>query len=161
MFGSGGVNRNSIVGRRIADLTRSSAQPVDHRGVESQLMKVLSSSTLSAPDFRWLYTVRRAQVGPSATYIATTTSNTVQEYALCVSELTNAGSYVSYGIDKSTIPSGFAPQPIPDGTFVLCVPHRLTDGSLVWLIVATQAVDGSCPGFTSGDIDGGTYTGAS
>lgn len=141
---SGGVNRNAIEARRVRDLARSLAQPAEMEPISSQLMKVTDYSTISSANFRYLYSVRRAQVGPSSGYTPDVTGNSLTEYALSVSELSNAGTHVSYGIAKSTIPTGFAPKPIPAGTYVLCVPHRLTDGTLVWLIVNTQAVDGVC-----------------
>ena len=141
---SGGVNRNSMEARRVRDLARALAQPAEVEPINSQLMKITDRSTIDAPTYRYLYSVRRAQVGPSATYTPDQTSDTLTEYALSVSELSNAGTTVSYGIVKSTIPAGFAPKPIPTGTYVLCVPHRLTDGTLIWLIINTQAVDGVC-----------------
>lgn len=141
---SGGVNRNAIEARRVRDLARALAQPAQVEPITSQLMKVTDRSTIDGTNFRYLYSVRRAQVGPSSGYTPAETSFTLTEYALSVSELSNAGSTVSYGIVKSTIPAGFAPKPIPTGTYVLCVPHRLTDGTLIWLIVNTQAVDGVC-----------------
>ena len=61
---------------------------------------------------------------------------------------TNASLLVSlgasYGVAIGTLPAGFAPVPIPNGTYVLCVPHRITNGTLIWLIVNTQAIDGVC-----------------
>lgn len=143
MVVSGGVNRNSPWARRGADLSRAMAQPLEIEPITSQLMKVIARSTVDATNKRYKYTVRRAQVGPASTYTPTTTSNEVEEYALSVSELSN-GTYVSYGVTVSTIPAGFAPQPIPNNTYVMCVPHRLTDGTFIWLIVNTQAIDGVC-----------------
>ena len=153
----GGVNRNTVLSRRADDLARVISQPMEMEAISSQLMKVVTYSVIAGGNFRHIYTVRRAQVGPaSGGYAPTTTSNTAQETAVSVSELSNAGNYVSYGIDKSNIPAGFAPQPIPTGTYVMCVPHRITDGTLIWLIVNTQAVDGICPAFV-GDTDFGTF----
>ena len=50
----------------------------------------------------------------------------------------------SYGIDPSNLPGTFDAIAIPTGTFVLGVPHNLADGTFIWLIVNTQAVDGTC-----------------
>jgi len=33
---------------------------------------------------------------------------------------------------------------IPRGTYVFIVPYRGSDGTLLWLIVNTQAIDGTC-----------------
>jgi len=141
----GGVNRNSMAARRGDDLARVIAQPMEIETFSSQLMRVVSYSVIGGGNFRHIYTVRRAQVGPAAGgYVPSTTSNTLQETAVSVSELSNTSAYVSYGVTKATIPAGFAPQPIPVNTYVMCVPHRLTDGTFIWLIVNTQAIDGVC-----------------
>lgn len=138
-------NQNSIEGRRQGDLARAISERSEFEPVTSQLMKVVSYAVLSAGNYRWTYTVRRAQVGTAAGgYGAAVTSDTQQETALSVSELSNAAAYIAYGVDKTHIPAGFAPQPIPVNTYVMCVPHRLTDGTLIWLIINTQAIDGVC-----------------
>ena len=152
---SGGINRNTIWARRQADLARVTAQPLELEPLNSQLMKVTNYTALDATNFRYLYTVRAAQVGPSTGYVPAQTGNSLEEQALSVSELSNAGSFVSYGVLKTQIPAGFAPKAIPIGTYVLCVPHRLTDGSLRWLIVNTQAIDGTCAGGLTADYDFG------
>ena len=138
-------NMNSIEGRRQSDLSRLISAADEFEPVNSQLMKVVSSTAIDAANWRYLYTVRRAQVGPAGTYTPATTTDTATEPALSVSELSNTAlAYVSYGVAKANIPAGFAPQPIPANTYVLCVPHRLTDGTLIWLIINTQAIDGVC-----------------
>lgn len=138
-------NQNSIEGRRQADLARAIRDKPEFEPVNSQLMKVVSSTAIDAANWRYLYTVRRAQVGAAATYTPAVTADTATESALSVSELSNTAlAYVSYGVAKANIPAGFAPQPIPANTYVLCVPHRLTDGTLIWLIINTQAIDGVC-----------------
>lgn len=141
---SGGVNRNAIEARRVRDMARALAQLSQVEPISFELMKVYDFVTVDAPNYRYRYSVKRAQVGPAPNYVAALTGNTLAEYAISVSELSNAGTTVSYGILKANIPAGFAPQPIPTGTYVLCVPHRLTDGTLIWLIVNTQAIDGVC-----------------
>lgn len=144
---SGGINRNTIWARRTRDLARVTAQPVEVEPLTSQLMQVVSSTVISAANYRWLYTLRKARVGVAGSYIPALTADTTTMLGLSVSELSNATGFatVSYGITRSTIPAGFAPVKIPDGTYVMTVPHRIADGTLVWLIINTQAIDGTCP----------------
>jgi len=111
-----------------------------------KLCKIESSTLITGTSYRYLYTVTEATVRPSANaYVPTASANTVIYDALSVSELTNGTSVYAYGISQSNLPTGFSPQSIPVGTWVLCVPHRRTDGELMMLIINTQAIDGSCP----------------
>jgi hypothetical protein len=138
-------NLNTIEGRRQRDLARVIAAQPPIEPVTVQLMRVTGFTGIDIPNWRYKYDVRRAQVGTPPNYVPNVTTNALVEPALSVSELTNTvGNYVSYGVLQATIPAGFVPQPIPVGTYVLCVPHRGTDGALVWLIVNTQAIDGVC-----------------
>jgi len=143
-------NRTVIrqIGQVLPDLERS-------RGIESGdrlstcLMQVVSSTAISGYDHRWIYTVRDAVVTiGSNTFIASTSGMGTDQYtAVSVSELSNgasssAGAF-SYGVSKTSVPAGFAAVPIPDNSYVICVPHVGSDG-FVWLIINTQAIDGSC-----------------
>jgi len=117
-------------------------------GVESshgQLMKVTASSLLGGTDRRYLYDVVKQIVQPAASsYVPTAAADTATQKALSVSELSNGVNPYSYGVTKANIPAGFAAVAIPNGTWVWCVPHRVTDGTFIWLIVNTQAIDGVC-----------------
>lgn len=65
--------------------------------------------------------------------------------AISVSELSNdATSKYSYGVDPANLPGTFDAVAIPSGTYVFIVPYRGSDGTLLWLIVNTQAIDGTC-----------------
>lgn len=143
---SGGINRNTVWARKSSEIARAVSQQPRVEPISSQLMKVISSTVLDAANYRWVYTLRRAVVGPAGTYVPSTTSDPLQETGLSVSELSNGvlPAFVSYGVGRANIPAGFAPQPIPNGTYVMTVPHRLSSGSLVWLIINTQAIDGVC-----------------
>ena len=152
---AGGVNRNSFGARREADIARAIAQPMEIEYVGAQLMKVTGSTQIDATNKRWSYTVRRAQVGPGGSYTPTVTSNSAAEPAVSVSELSN-GTHVSYGVVRANIPVGFNPVAIPTNTYVLCVPSRTTLGTLLWLIVNTQAIDGTCAQLV-GDLDFGSF----
>lgn len=155
---SGGINRNTIWARRQSDLARVTAQPLDVEPVTTQLMRVTNFTPVDAPNFRYVYTVRRARVGNAPGYAPQLIgTDTTTSTALSVSELSNATDYVSYGVLKSQIPQGFSPKPIPINTYVLCVPNRTVDGTFAWLIVNTQAIDGQCGAPLVGEDDYGAF----
>lgn len=118
-------------------------QPVE-LPITTQLMKVTASSLITGSTYRYVYTVRTARVGNASSYTPAVEGS--DDYtALSISELTNvANGPIGYGTDIDNLPTGFAPVAIPNGTYVLCVPHATDDGSFVWLIVNTQAIDGAC-----------------
>jgi hypothetical protein len=64
--------------------------------------------------------------------------------AMSISELGNNNGYYSYGVDPANLPVGFAPIQIPIDTPVLCWAMRRLNGSSMYLIINTQAIDGSC-----------------
>ena len=153
------ANMNTIEGRRQGDLARVISRVEPFEPVTSQLMKVVSSIAIDSLNWRYRYTVRRAQVGATPNYVPAVTTNSATETALSVSELSNTlENHVAYGVSQTNIPQGFTPQAIPNNTFVVCFPHRCTDGALIWLIANTQAIDGTCAGgLTEGD-DYGTFS---
>lgn len=112
-----------------------------------QLCKVVEYTPLAGPyPHRFLYTVTLQVLRDATDYYRPTDAQTTEQMqALSVSELSNsANGYVSYGVLYTNIPAGFEPKPIPSGTWVWCVPHRMKDGAFIWLIVNTQAIDGVC-----------------
>lgn len=111
-----------------------------------QLMKVTGAGAIAGTDARWIYYVQKAICQPSTSnYVPTAAQDTIVYNALSVSELSNGVNPYSYGVTKANIPAGFGAVKIPTGTWVWCVPHRMTDGTFIWLIVNTQAIDGVCP----------------
>lgn len=155
---SGGINRNTIWARRQADLARVTAQPLPIEPVTSQLMRITDFSVIDAATWRYKYKVRRARVGDAAGYApALVTTDSQTDDALSVSELSNASDYVSYGVLKTNIPQGFAPKAIPINTYVMCVPGRTLDGTFIWFIVNTQAIDGQCGSGLTADDDYGAF----
>jgi hypothetical protein len=70
------------------------------------------------------------------------------ELCFCVSELSNTPptTSISYGVSSANLLGSFGPVRIPDGTFVAMCPHRISTGALVYLIINTQAIDGTCTG---------------
>jgi hypothetical protein len=158
MFSSGGINRNTVWGRRPADMARTVAQPTQIEPISSQLMRVTNFTVIDALTWRYKYKVRRARVGNSTAYTPElVTTDTQEDDALSVSELSNASDYVSYGVLKTNIPQGFAPTAIPINTYVMCVPSRTLDGTFIWLIVNTQAIDGQCGSGLTADDDYGAF----
>ena len=110
-----------------------------------QLMKVTASSAIPSTNARFLYTVTKQQVqGSASSYVPTNGEDTAEYSALSVSELSNGVNPYSYGVTAGNIPAGFAAVKIPTGSWVWCVPHRMLDGTFIWLIVNTQAIDGVC-----------------
>ena len=150
--------------QNVADLSRARHIP-QTPPVWAKLMKVVSKSLIATQDYRYLYIVREMVVSGSTPYAAGTNSNAPTYDAISVSELSNGSNpavgHYSYGVDKVNLSgTGFLPVAIPDDTLVLCVPHRKSDGNLIWLIVNTQAIDGVCeaPAALSGgvtSVDGG------
>lgn len=128
---------------------------------EATLLKVISSTDIGVGGYRYLYTVRLAVVGSTAYYVPQE-DEAVNMAAISVSELSNALlSAYAYGVPLADIPGGYFPVAIPNGTYVVGVPHRRSDGSFVWLIVNTQAITGECNNpFASEDTtsDYGTFT---
>jgi hypothetical protein len=119
-------------------------QPVMHK-----LLKVTAASAIGGYQYRWVYTVREATITVgSSTYVPGVSLNDPSFTALSVSELTNGtsatvGTY-AYGVAKTNIPAGFAPKQIPVNTFVVGVPWWADDGTGIYLIINTQAIDGTC-----------------
>lgn len=94
---------------------------------------------------RWLYTIREATIGTTTGYVPTTSANEGAYFALSASELTNAGNYYSYGVLKTNLPAGFDAVRIPTNTYVVAMKWWRSDGSSIYIIINTQAIDGACP----------------
>lgn len=110
------------------------------------LMKITAASAIAGQDKRWLYTVVEATIDTGASYSPALSVNTGSYSALSVSELTNnmATNTYSYGVAKANVPAGFSAVQIPVGTYVMCVPYWRSDSSPIYLIINTQAIDGTC-----------------
>lgn len=110
------------------------------------LMKITDASAIAGQDKRWLYTVVEATIDTGASYSPALSVNTGSYSALSVSELTNnmATNTYSYGVAKANVPAGFSAVQIPVGTYVMCVPYWRSDSTSIYLIINTQAIDGTC-----------------
>jgi hypothetical protein len=107
------------------------------------LAKITASTVLDAGFARYTYSWEEAILTGGA---ATSKSPGLAGTAISISELSNAlvGKY-SYGVDPVNLVGTFAPKAIPNGTFVLITPMRQQNGTLRWVIINTQAIDGACP----------------
>lgn len=112
--------------------------------VNGCLALITSSTAISGSSTRWEYQWTEAAIGPaSSNYPVAAKSGSISGTAVSLSELGN-GTYFAFGITAASLPSGWAPVKIPNGTPVWVVPHRGSDGTLVWVILNTQAIDGAC-----------------
>lgn len=128
------------------DLNRAQRQYPQPAPYYPTLMKVTAASAIAGQDKRWLYTVVEATIDTGASYSPALSVNTGSYSALSVSELTNnmATNTYSYGVAKANVPAGFSAVQIPVGTYVMCVPYWRSDSSPIYLIINTQAIDGTC-----------------
>jgi hypothetical protein len=134
----------TIDARRIGDLERA-ARAVDlYPPLTGWLGKVTSSTLITGTTARYLYAWVEATFGGSSPYTPAVKSDGISGNAISVSELSN-GTYASYGVTVSNIPTGFSLKAIPVNTYVWVVPFRASDGTEIYLIVNTQAIDGVCP----------------
>jgi hypothetical protein len=108
------------------------------------LAKITAVAVLDAANARYTYTWEEAIL--NNTNRATSKSVGLTGTALSISELSNgvSGRY-SYGVNPANLVGTFAPVAIPVGTFVLITPMRQLNGTLRWIIINTQAIDGACP----------------
>lgn len=107
------------------------------------LARITASTVLDAVNFRYTYSWQEAILtASSAAAKATGLTGT----AISISELSNgvSGRY-SYGVNPANLVGTFTPVAIPNGTFVLITPMRQQNGTLRWVIINTQAIDGTCP----------------
>lgn len=108
------------------------------------LGKVTQATVFPSNPYRWTYTVAEAWMSGTN---CVTRPNGITMTAYSVSELGNPATlaqWFSYGVDGANLPGGWVPVQIPVGTPVILSAHRRADGSLVWLIINTQAIDGTC-----------------
>ena len=146
--------------RTVLDMARVTREMPQYprMGQGMTLFKVTGNTSLDAANGRWVYTMREAVVASATAYAGQNSVNAPTYTGVSVSELSNAGLGLSYGVAKANLPGGFGPVPLIDGSYVAAFPHYMADGDAVWLICNTQAIDGTCTALT--DLtDGGLYTG--
>jgi hypothetical protein len=113
------------------------------------LAKITAATAIAGAWARWKYEAEEAIINAGPLW---TTSTRAQGRAFpdcfSVSELSNTPptTSISYGVSSANLLGSFGPVRIPDGTFVAMCPHRISTGALVYLIINTQAIDGTCTG---------------
>lgn len=134
----------SQLDRRQTDLNRVANQRDDYPPDAGLVLAIVTSATVlgSAGAYRWTYDCAEAWM--NGTTAAQKSPGRTFTPCYSVSELSN-GAQVAYGVTLANLPAGFAPVRIPNGFAVVLSPHRKSDGTLVWLIINTQAIDGVCP----------------
>jgi len=107
------------------------------------LARIISSVVLDAANYRWTYSWSEAILTSAS---ATLKSPGLTGTAISISELSNASSgRYSYGVNPANLTgTGFVPVAIPNNTFVIITPMRQLNGTLRWVIINTQAIDGVC-----------------
>jgi hypothetical protein len=118
---------------------------------ESQLIlaRVTDRTAIPGAWARWVYKCEEVWVGVSPTWgTASRPLGRTFNTCLSVSELSNGSptTFLSYGVSSANLLGSFVPRTIPDQTVVAMFPHRAADGTLIHLIVNTQAIDGTCVG---------------
>jgi hypothetical protein len=141
------MRANEPMAMRAQSIDRASRELETEPPVWGVLARITSAASIvtGTGSYRWLYQWEEIQVGAAPNYLPTLKSGGITGSAVSVSELGNTLTAVAYGVLLANIAAGFAPVRIPNQTPVWIVPHRQTDGTLLWLIVATQAIDGVCP----------------
>ncbi len=137
------VGTGSQQARTLSDAERVRRMQFDHTP-SNGLLAIITGATGTAVAYQWLYNWSEAELVSASPYSVAAKALGVQGTAVSMSELSN-GAKVSYGLTVANLPAGFQPVRIPDGTAVWIVPWRQNNGALLWLILNTQAVDGSCP----------------
>ena len=133
----------SPLARGQSDIERVRRQ-VLHDPPSSGMLAIVTAATGTAVAYQWLYAWSEAELISATPYTVAAKSLGVQGTAVSMSELGN-GAKVGYGVTVANLPAGFQPVQIPVGTPIWIVPWRQNNGSLLWLILNTQAVDGECP----------------
>lgn len=125
------------------DLDRA-ARRLDQFAPRTMLLaRITASTALDAANFRYTYSWQEAILTGSGAAAKTTG---LTGTAISISELSNSTtSRYSYGVNPTNLVGTFTPVAIPTGTFVLITPMRRQDGTLRWVIINTQAIDGTCP----------------
>jgi hypothetical protein len=132
--------------RRERGIDRASRAPDPNVPLHGLLVKITAATPLgtAAGDWRWRYAFDSIDIGDAPNYEPTVKTYPTSDYAISISELGNSATNAAFGVDPSGLPTGFEPRQIPIGTPVWVVPYRNTEGTLVWLILNTQAIDGAC-----------------
>ena len=139
--------RRKETDRKGFDISRTTQMQQQFEPAPSLILgRVTGATPIAGNPYRWEYTCVEAWMSGAT---ATVRPNGITMTAYSVSELSNPaalvpGTWFSYGVTGANLPGGWVPVQIPILTFVILSAHRRADGSLVWLIINTQAIDGTC-----------------
>jgi hypothetical protein len=133
----------------IADFARNgSGRNIEESG-QLVYATVSNATPIGGTWGRWTYECIEAWVLTGPTYFTGGRSNG-RTFPVCLSVSENGNglppTFISYGVNSANLLGSFVPQQIPVGTPVVLTPHRMANGSLIWLIINTQAIDGTCTG---------------
>lgn len=139
--------KSSLVSARAADIQRAATSHDAPELINGCLARITGATVITSASsvYRWLYTWTEATIGAAPSYTPAVKSGGIAGNAVSVSETGNTLTTVAYGILISHLPVGFLPVRIPNDTAVWVVPNRCSDGTLLWVIINTQAIDGTCP----------------
>ena len=142
------MNRNDSLNlqRNQSDVDRVSRFRPSYEQRTFVLGVITNYAVLDATYYRWTYSWSEAILNNATPTGVTVKTGGLQATALSVSELSNRSGhpFYSYGVGAGGLPGSYVPQPIAIGTYVLLTPMRQLNGTLRWLIVNTQAIDGAC-----------------
>lgn len=129
--------------RTHSDVERVRRLQFDHQPTHG-LLAIITGATGTAVPYQFLYTWAEAELVSAAPYTVQAKAAGMVGTAVSMSELSN-GARVAYGVTVASLPAGYQPVQIPNGTACWLVPWRQNNGALLWLIINTQAIDGACP----------------
>ena len=123
--------------RALVDIERSRTEVPPAPAPAMRLFKITAAALIPGSDKRYIYSMTRAVIKKKNASLVDTyepeDSDTNARYkGVSISELSNA------------VPTGFAAKAIPDGSYVVAFSMPMVDGGVVWIIVNTQAIDGTC-----------------
>lgn len=148
--------RRSEAKRLDRNLTDSATHWDDRRFPADPMLvvaRVLSAVPVPASWGRWRYTCEEAWMnGPPLWTASNRPAGRIFDNCFSISELSNGlpVTRISYGVSSANLLGSFVPKAIPLVTYVVMTPHRTSTGALVWLIINTQAIDGTCVGLGGG-----------
>ena len=124
---------------------RGAREKVDR--LETVIGLLLSNSPIAGAVNRWEYTWRKANVGDALTtpkYLFEDSDDlALTGKALNVNEGGNVAGTLMPGVTIAFIPTGFIVGPVQG--YVILIPKRLKDGSLMWFFDKPNPIDGICP----------------
>lgn len=137
--------------RKSFDINRATVNDRGSMDSRLNLFVVTASTAISGASYRWLYTIKPAQISEATPYSPSQLSGAdpAGYPALSISELGNdvTGSpnrKYAYGVLESDLSGTLVPVKIPTGTPVMAYGWNRAGGTTTYLIINTQALSGVC-----------------